>query len=206
MSTASTHDVTRLLLAWNEGDPAAAERLMPLIYEHLRGLAGRYMRRERDGHTLQPTALVHEAYLRLVDNQTVSWQGRAHFYHLAARAMRRILVDHARYRQALRRGGHQQRVPLEEAEAVVGLLPGTDAREDGLVSLDAALDRLAQTHARQGRVVELRFFGGMEMGDIAEVLQINRRTVDRDWQFAKAWLHRELGDRSDVWQFYPDPA
>ncbi len=195
MSTASTHDVTRLLLAWNEGDPAAAERLMPLIYEHLRGLAREYMRRERGGHTLGSTALVHEAYLRLVNVKTVSWQGRAHFYSLAARAMRRILVDHARHRQTLRRGGQQQRVPFEEAEAVAPL--AEDTRENDLVALDAALERLTHVYPRPGQVVELRFFGGMEMRDIADVLQVNTRTVDRDWQFARAWLHRALGDGPD---------
>ncbi len=191
MSTASTHDVTRLLLAWNEGDPAAAERLMPLIYEHLRGLAREYMRRERGGHTLQATALVHEAYVRLVDGKTVSWHGRAHFYSLAARAMRRILVDHSRARQAQRRGGQQQRIPLEEA---VGMAqPMERGGETDFVALDAALDRLSQAYARPGQVVELRFFGGMEIGDIAEALQVTERTVSRDWQFAKLWLHRELG-------------
>ena len=191
MSTASTHDVTRLLLAWNEGDPAAAERLMPVVYEHLRGLAREYLRHERAGHTLQSTALVHEAYLRMVDGKTVSWQGRAHFYSLAARAMRRILVDHARTRQAQRRGGQQRRIPLEEAMEVVQ--PAEQVSEKDFVALDAALDRLAQAYARPGQVVELRFFGGMEIRDIAEVLQVTERTVMRDWQFAKLWLHRELG-------------
>ena len=198
MSTASTHDVTRLLLAWNEGDPAAAELLMPVVYEHLRTLAREYMRRERGGHTLEATALVHEAYLRLVDGQTVSWRGRAHFYSLAARAMRRILVDHARARQAQRRGGEQQgRLDLEEAEAA-GALPAAGeagANAEDLVALDEALARLAQVHARPSQVVELRFFGGLETGAVAEVLGINARTVDRDWQFARAWLHRELGAR-----------
>lgn len=204
MSTASTHDVTRLLLAWNEGDPAAAEHLMPLVYEHLRGLAREYMRRERGGHTLGSTALVHEAYLRLVDVRAVSWQGRAHFFSLAARAMRRILVDHARHRQTLRRGGPQQRVPLEEAEAARAAEPETN--EVDLVALDAALGRFAQAHARPSQVVELRFFGGMEIRDIAEVLQVNARTVDRDWQFARAWLHRELGGRLDALSSQPGPA
>lgn len=190
MSTASTHDVTRLLLAWNEGDPAAAERLMPVVYEHLRGLAREYMRRERDGHTLQSTALVHEAYLRLVDAKNVSWQGRAHFYSLAARAMRRILVDHARSREALRRGGRQQRVPLDEVEGMTP--PAADSQEDDLIALDAALARFTQVHPRSAQVVELRFFGGMEMRDIAQVLQVNASTVDRDWSFARVWLRREL--------------
>ena len=191
MSTASTHDVTRLLVAWNEGDPVAAERLMPLVYEHLRGLAREYMRRERGGDTLQSTALVHEAYLRLVDAKTVSWQGRAHFYSLAARAMRRILVDHARARQAQRRGGQQQRIPLEEALEMSQ--PTGRVHETDFVAVDAALERLTQAYARPGQVVELRFFGGLGIRDIAEVLQVNERTVMRDWQLAKLWLHRELG-------------
>ncbi len=204
MSTASTHDVTRLLLAWNEGDPAAAERLMPVVYEHLRGLAREYMRRERGGHTLQSTALVHEAYLRMVDAKSVSWQGRAHFYSLAARAMRRILVDHARRRQALRRGGRQQRVPLEEAEGAK--TPVADSQEDDLMALDTALERLTQVHARSAQVVELRFFGGMEMGDIAEVLQVNVSTVDRDWKFARVWLRRALGKLPELPSTLPDPT
>ncbi len=197
MSTASTHDVTRLLLAWNEGDPHAAERLMPLVYEHLRGLAQEYMRRERGGHTLQSTALVHEAYLRLVDAKTVSWQGRAHFYSLAARAMRRILVDHARHRITLRRGGRQQRVPLEEADGLESP-PTEETKEDELMALDTALERFAQVHARSAQVVELRFFGGMEMRDIADVLRVDPSTVDRDWKFARVWLRRAMGSSQDL--------
>jgi RNA polymerase sigma-70 factor (ECF subfamily) len=191
MSTASTHDVTRLLLAWSEGDPAVAEHLLPLIYEHLRTLAHECMRRESGGHTLQATVLVHEAYLRLVNAKAISWQGRAHFYSLAARAMRRILVDHARARQAQRRGGQQQRVPLEQAATAAQ--PTEQIGEADFVALDAALNRLMQTYERPGQVVELRFFGGMEVRDIAEVLQVTERTVWRDWQLAKLWLHRELG-------------
>lgn len=197
-TAASTHDVTRLLHAWSLGDPAAADRLMPLIYAHLRGLAREYLRRERSGHTLQPTALVHEAYLRLAEGATVDYRGRAHFYRLAARAMRRILVDHARARQAQRRGGAAQgeRVPLTEGEIVASPWPEGEAGDGGgmdFVALDGALGRLAENYPRQGQVVELRFFGGMETRDIAEVLQVTDRTVKRDWQFAKRWLHRELG-------------
>lgn len=199
MSTASTHDVTRLLLAWNGNDPAAAERLFPLIYEHLRALAREYMRRERGGHTLQSTALVHEAFLRLTDGQSVDWQSRGHFYTLAARAMRRILVDHARARQAKRRGGVQQRVPLAEAEGAEPVKDGPV--ETDFVALDAALGRLAETYPRASQVVEMRFFAGMEVRHVAEALQVTDRTVMRDWQFAKLWLHRELERVSDEFDF-----
>ena len=159
-------------------------------YDPLRRIAREYMERERRGHTLEPTALVHEAYLRLVGGAPVDWQGRAHFYSLAARTMRRVLVDHARARQRERRGGVQQRVPLEEAEPV--LLTPEDSPVD-LVALDDALGRLAEAHPRPCQVVEYRFFGGMEGRAIAEVLQVSERTVKREWQFAKMWLHRELG-------------
>lgn len=191
MSTASTHDVTRLLQAWSDGSPQASEQLLPLIYDYLRGLARESMRQERGGHTLQPTALVHEAYLRLVGGAAVQYQGRAHFYSLAARAMRRILVDHARARQALRRGGGAPRVSLAEVAPVAQ--PEGESRELDLVALDAALSRLGRDHPRLGKVVELRFFGEMGMADIAEVLRVTERTVKRDWQFAKLWLRRELG-------------
>ena len=194
MANDSPDDVTRLLLAWNDGDPLAAETLMPIIYGRLRAMAYEYMRRERGGHTLQPTALVHEAYLRLVDKTSVQWQGRAHFYHLAARAMRRILVDHARARLTQRRGGRQERVPLEAAEAVA---QSDGTPEPDLIALDAALARLAQGYPRPGQIVELRFFGGLEIQAIAEILQVSERTVKRDWQFAKLWLHREIGDALD---------
>lgn len=190
METATNHDVTRLLQAWGAGDANAADELLPLIYGHLRGLAREYLRRERGSHTLQPTALVHEAYLRLAGGASVQYQGRAHFYSLAARAMRRILVDHARARRAQRRGGAQEHVSLEEVDAAGW--PGEGEGAD-FAALDDALQRLTHDHPRPGRVVELRFFGGMETGDIAEVLEVAERTVKRDWQFAKLWLHRELG-------------
>lgn len=193
MSADHTHDVTRLLHAWGQGDPDAAARLLPLIYDPLRHIAREYMQRERRDHTLEPTALVHEAYLRLTGGAPIDWQGRAHFYSLAARAMRRILVDHARTRQRERRGGAQQRVPLEEAEPLVR----TDDGEVPLVALDDALKRFAEAHPRPSQVVELRFFGGMDGQAIAEVLQVSERTVKREWQFAKLWLHRELGHGSE---------
>lgn len=190
MSTASTHDVTRLLQAWGEGAPQASEELLPLIYDHLRRIARDYMRRERADHTLQPTALVHEAYLRLAGGEAIPWQGRAHFYNLASRAMRRILVNHAIARQRVKRGGPQQRISLTQAE---GLLPVDKAAEEvDIIALDAALGSLTEDFPRQSRVVEMRFFGGMDTPDIAEILQVSEKTVLRDWQFARLWLRRRL--------------
>ena len=189
MSTASTHDVTRLLQAWSSGATQASEQLLPLIYDQLRRIAREYMRRERPGHTLQPTALVHEAYIRLTRGEPIEWQGRAHFYNLAARAMRRILVNHARDRQRLKRQGVQVMVSLGDVAEV------SQPEEEGgvdMIALDAALEKLTETYPRQSQVVELRFFADMESRDIAEVLQVSEKTVLRDWQFAKLWLHREL--------------
>lgn len=186
MSTISTHDATRLLLAWNGGDPSAAPQLLPLVYEELRRLARGYLRQERAGHTLQPTALVHEAYLRMVDETQVTWQGRAHFLGIAARAMRRILVEHARAHHAAKRGGLAQRVPLDAADGVL--------QESGpdLVALDGALQELARSYPRQSEVVELKFFGGLEAREMAEVLKVSEKTILRDWNFARLWLQREL--------------
>ena len=189
MSTALTQTVTRLLQSWTEGNPGAADELFPLIYEQLRGMAREYMRQERAGHTLQPTALVHEAYRRLSGGAQVPWQGRTHFYCLAARAMRRVLVDHARAREVRRRGDFAHRVPLAAAE---GFSRPEERNDVDLVALDTALERLAQTHPRPSRVVELRFFSGMEMQDIAGVLEVSEKTVQRDWQAAKIWLHRAI--------------
>ena len=194
MSTDSTHDVTRLLHAWRDGNPQASEQLLPLIYDQLRRIAREYMRREREGHTLQPTALVHEAYLKLTRGESVSWQGRAHFYSIAARAMRRILVNHARDRQRHKRAGVHLTVSLAEAGDVP--LPQDEDGVD-LVALDDALERLTQTYPRQSRVVELRFFGDMETRDIAEVLQVSEKTILRDWRFAQLWLHRELEKKEE---------
>ncbi len=192
MSSDPPESVTRLLQDWSAGDERAPGRLMPLIYEELRGLARDYLRRERSGHTLQPTALIHEAYLRLVDQTSVSWENRAHFFGSAARAMRRILVDHARAHQAARRGGGVPKVSFDEAANVAA--PETD-----FVALDGALDSLAIDYPRQSEVVELKFFGGFEMREIAEVLQTSERTVMRDWDFARRWLKREL-DGADARQ------
>ena len=159
---------------------------MPLVYQELRRLAGNYLRRERVDHTLQPTALVHEAYLRLVHGNSVSWESRAHFYAIAAKLMRRVLVDHARSRNAAKRGGLAEKVSLDEARD----LP--PAATNDLVALDGALQDLARTYPRKSEVVELKFFGGLDVKEIAEVLQVSPKTVLRDWQFAKLWLCREL--------------
>ncbi len=179
-------EVTQILLNWQAGQPDAADRLMPLVYEELRRLARDYLRRERGDHTLQPTALVHEAYLRLVDDSRVNWQNRAQFYGIAARLMRRILVDHARARNADKRGGLVPKVSLDEGRD----LP--PAATNDLVALDGALEDFARSYPRKSEVVELKFFGGLQADEIAEVLQVSRKTVLRDWQFAKLWLCREL--------------
>jgi RNA polymerase sigma-70 factor (ECF subfamily) len=187
MGGTSPPDVTRLLLAWSDGDETALQRLMPLVYAELRRLAERYMGRERAGHTLQTTALINEAYLRLVGARGVQWQDRAHFYAVSAGAMRRILVDFARARDNLKRGGGARPVRLDE-QVLAGVTRSAD-----LLALDEALERLAVLSPRQGRVVELRYFGGMTEQEVADVLHVSSRTVRNDWQLARAWLHRELG-------------
>ncbi len=181
-------NVTRLLQAWSGGDREALDRLFPTLYEELRRQAARHLRAERAGHTLQTTALVHEAYLRLVDQREVRCQNRAHFFGIAAQAMRRILVDHARSRHAAKRGGSAIQVPLEEAHAVA------DASGVDLLDLDEALTRLAALDPQQARIVELRYFSGMSIEETAEVLGISPATVKRDWSMARAWLRRELGE------------
>lgn len=165
---------------------------MPLVYNELRRLAGRYMRGERADHTLQPTALVHEAYPRLIGQHEVAWQNRSHFYGVAARLMRNILVDHARARQAHKRGGQEQKVTFDEALEFAG------GERTDVLALDEALSRLAQRDPRQARIVELRFFGGLSENEAAEVLGISVRTVKRDWAVARAWLYREIGERSST--------
>lgn len=179
-------DVTQILKDWSGGNQDASARLMPLVYEELRRLAREYLRRERGDHTLQATALVHEAYLRMVDEKNVSWKDRAHFYGIAARLMRQILVDHARAHNAAKRGGLEQKFSLDEARD----LPAPGATD--LVALDGALEHFAKTYPRKSEVVELKFFGGLETNEIAEVLQVSEKTVLRDWSFAKLWLCREL--------------
>ena len=186
MRTQSPKEITRLLVAWGDGDRSALEELAPLVHTELRRLAHHYMGRERHGHTLQTSALVNEAYLRLIDWKDVRWQNRAHFFAVSAQLMRRILVDFARDRQYLKRGGGALRVSLGEAEAF------TVERGADLVALDEALTGLAEVDRRKGQVVELRFFGGLSVEEVAEVLKVSKETVMRDWRLAKAWLLREL--------------
>jgi len=190
MSSASPHEVTQLLLDWSNGNQAALARLMPLVDRELHRLAHHYMRNEKPGHTLQTTALVNEAYLRLVDQKHVHWKNRAHFFALSAQLMRHILVDHARKRKYAKRGGDAQRVSLDEAMIV--------SRERGadLIALDDALRRLAAIDPRKSKVVELRFFGGLSVEETAEALSVSPLTVKRDWSMAKAWLYNSLNNES----------
>jgi RNA polymerase sigma factor (TIGR02999 family) len=181
-----SQNVTQLLIGWSKGDKEALDALLPLVYEELRQQASRYLRRERVGHTLQTTALIHEAYLKLVDQKNVHWQNRAHFFGIAAQLMRRILVDHARSKKRAKRGGSDIRVSFNEANA---LAPVQDL---DIVALDEALARLAEVDEQQSRIVELRFFSGLTVEETAEVLSISPATVKRDWSMAKAWLHREI--------------
>jgi RNA polymerase sigma factor (TIGR02999 family) len=187
---ASNDNITELLVGYGRGDKDALDRLMPIVYEELRRQAARYLRKERPGHTLQTTALIHEAYVRLVDQHDVQWQNRAHFFGIAAQLMRRILVDHARTKKRVKRGGSDVRVSLGDADVAV------KAQDLDVVALDEALQRLAAIDEQQSRVVELRFFSGLSVEETAEVMGISKATVKRDWSMAKAWLHRELtGDR-----------
>jgi len=179
-----TQDVSTLLRAWSGGDHNALEKLTPIVYEELHRLARRYMKRERPGHSLQTTALVNEAYTRLVDYKRMQWQNRAHFFAVSAQLMRRILVDHAR-RHNLKRGGGVQHVPLDEASVVGG-------EDMDLVALDDAMNSLARLDPRKVQVVEMRFFGGLSVEETAEVLKISTVTVKRDWRAARTWLFREL--------------
>jgi RNA polymerase sigma factor (TIGR02999 family) len=184
--TPSSQELTQLLVAWSDGDQAALEKLLPLVNAELRRLASRYMRRETPGHTLQTSALVNEAYLRLIDQRHVRWQNRAHFFGIAAQLMRRILIDHARKAHYAKRGGGAVQVSLDEAAAVA------EARAAELLAVDEALEKLTAMDARKGRLVELRFFGGLTEEETAEVMGISVPTVQREWRAAKAWLHRML--------------
>jgi RNA polymerase sigma-70 factor, ECF subfamily len=186
LAAPSPQEVTRLLLAWNEGEQTALDKLIPLVYAELRRVAHRYMRRERLGHSLQTAALVNEAYLRLIDARSVRWQNRAHFFAISAQLMRRILVHSARSRNFVKRGGGAQRVSFDEA------LIGSKEQGRDLVALDDALTTLAATDARKSQVVELRCFGGLSVEETAEVLKVSPDTVLRDWRLAKAWLAREM--------------
>lgn len=184
----SSRNVTELLRVWGRGDSSALDQLLPVVYDELRRQAARHLRRERGGHTLQPTALVHEAFLRLVNQKNVEWQNRAHFFGIAARLMRRVLVDHARERLAGKRGGGI-RLTLDEK------MVASDERGIDFLALDEALMKLAALDERQSRVVELRFFSGLNVEETAGVLEVSPATVKLDWSMAKAWLRRELGTR-----------
>ncbi|MBS1809259.1 MAG: sigma-70 family RNA polymerase sigma factor [Acidobacteria bacterium] len=186
MPTPTPHEITVLLLAWNHGDQAALDQLLPLVYGELHRLARHYMHNERPGHLLQTTALVNEAYLRLVDTRQIEWQNRAHFFAIAARLMRRILVDFAREQNYQKRGGGEVQIPLDEAPAIA-----CEWNED-VVALDEALAKLAAIDERKSRVVELRFFGGLTEDETATVLQVSHESVKRDWRLAKSWLLRQL--------------
>ena len=184
--TAPTHEISKLLKAWNDGDESALDKLMPLVHDELHRLARRHMRREKPGHILQTSALVNEAYLRLVDASQIHWQNRAHFFGIAARLMRRILVDDARRRHFDKRGGRMIQVALDEVMSV----PQEQAAN--IVALDDALQTLATIDPRQSEIVELRFFGGMSIEETAEFLLVSPGTVMRDWTFARAWLRKEM--------------
>ncbi len=180
-------EITDLLLQWRGGDPGSLERLLPLVYDELRRIAARQTRGERPGHTLQPTAVVHEAYMRLVDQSRVSYQNRLHFYGVAAQTMRRVLVDHARRRRRSKRGGGEPHLVLEDEDLV------TTQRPVDFLDLDAALDKLQALDTEQAKLVELRYFGGLSVEETGEVLGLSPATVKRHWLSAKVWLLRELG-------------
>ncbi len=179
-------DVTQLLVDWSHGDEKALEKLLPLVYDELHRLAEHYMSRERSDHTLQPTALINEVYLRLVDQTRVEWRNRAHFIGVAAQLMRRVTVKHAQRHRAAKRGGGAPAVPFDEA-----VVPAAASEED-VIALDEALERLQELDPRQSRIVEMRFFGGLTGKEMAEVLGVSQATIDREWRLARAWLRREL--------------
>jgi len=185
MLVRSPKEVTQLLIDWGSGDQAALDELIPLVYDELRRMAARYMRRESPGHTLQTSALINEAYLRLIDQRNVEWQNRAHFFGVAAQLMRRILVDHARSRSRTKRGGRVQIVSLDEQTVL--------AKEIAeVIALDEALDNLSKMDPRKSQIVEMKSFGGLSNEEVAEVLKITTRTVEREWRKAKAWLNRAI--------------
>jgi RNA polymerase sigma-70 factor (ECF subfamily) len=186
MTTLSKPNVTELLLEWQQGDCEALDRLTPLVYDELRRIAHRYVQRERQGQTLETTALVNEAYLRLVNQQKVDWQNRAHFFAVTAQVMRNILIDHARRRRYMKHGGEARLVSIDEAALM------TKVRAAELISLDEALSELARLDPRKSRVVELRYFGGLSLEETADVLEISLMTVRRDWRAAKAWLYKAV--------------
>ncbi|MBS1794882.1 MAG: sigma-70 family RNA polymerase sigma factor [Acidobacteria bacterium] len=179
--------ITQLLKEWGEGDPRALDELMPLVYDELRRQASRYLKKERPGHTLQTTALIHEAYIKMLGVNAIEWQNRSHFFAIASTAMRRILVDHARERKREKRGGALENLPLDEALPI-----SSKERNVDLLALDEALDRLARLDPRQAKVVELRYFSGLSIDETAEILGVSNATVRLDWNLAKAWLKNEL--------------
>lgn len=186
MKTFSSTDVSELLVAWSNGDEAALDNLIPLVYDELHRLAARYMRREHPGNTLQTSALVNEAYLKLVDQKNVQWKNRAQFLGVAAQLMRRILVDHARKRTRAKRGGHVTKLSLNETAIL------SHDRSQDFLSIDKALTGLAQIDPQKSRIVEMKFFGGLNTEEIAEIEKVSTRTIEREWRKAKAWLHREI--------------
>jgi RNA polymerase sigma factor (TIGR02999 family) len=186
MAVATQSQLTNLLDDWKQGDPSALEKLTPLIYDELRRIAHRYARHERNGHTLQTTALINEAYVRLAGNESPDWQNRQHFFAVTAQVMRHILIDHARRRRALKHGGDGQQVSLSEAEAM------TNERAAELIALDEALAELAAFDPRKSEVVQLRYFGGLSLEETAEALGVSLMTVRRDWRAAKAWLYKKM--------------
>jgi RNA polymerase sigma-70 factor (ECF subfamily) len=190
MMTLEADNLTGLLIEWGQGDKAALDRLTPLVYDEIRRIAHRYVQREREGQTLQTTALVNEAYLRLAASTDISWQNRAHFFAVTAQVMRRILIDHARRRQYVKHGGEIQRVPFEAAISEAAVMSQPRAAE--LLALNEALDELAKLDPRKGHVVELRYFGGLNIEETAKVLDVSPMTVRRDWRAAKAWLYKEV--------------
>ena len=186
MQNAAPHQITLLLVDWSKGDEFALEQLMPLVYEELRQMASRHMKKQPSGHTFQTTELIHEAYLKIAKGDERNWENRAHFFGVAANAMRHILVDYARSKQSQKRGGWQERITLADQTAI------SDDKSKGMVALDDALNGLATLDGRKSRVVELKYFGGLTTEEIAEVLKISPETVKRDWSFARNWLLREL--------------
>ena len=187
----SPGEVTQLLLEWNEGDGSALDKLLPIVYAELHRVANNYLRRERPGHTLQATALINEAYLRLVGAQNVQWENREQFFGIAANLMRRVLVDHARGAHAVKRGGNRQNLQLDEATLVI------QERDENLLLLDEALERLTEVDSQACRIVELRYFAGLTIDETAELLNLSPTTVKREWVAARAFLHREIGGEPD---------
>lgn len=183
----ASHDVTELLIEWSKGDSAAQDELFPLVYKELHKIAHRYINRERHSNTLQTTALVHEAYIKLIDQTRVQWQNRAHFFGIAAQAMRRILVDHARQRLANKRGSGAQVISIDD-----GTIDISDEKATSLVELDAALKKLSEIDPQKSQLVELRYFGGLSIEETAEVMEVGTATVNRQWRVAKAWLYKEI--------------